>query len=428
MLSKEVFDYIQSIKDTILLAANFNPKKNGDSSFKQDNLDVATRILAEGKKGKELYKKLSDYRADILRLDPLIGQQFQNTLQIDLSMPRVQDKGNKTWEGAYFHMVPTVAALTMLSKFQNDVKTSENKVISFCHEKVGEVVVHFDTFKPIIGQSSTYVMPGQEIEVSAGIGAYSKAALPTITIDGQGAALDVDGIAHQKVQGGSIGQHSIPVHIVYKDQEGKIQTIDKTVDYTVGQANASIALEKMNVLYIGVDNPVSIAASGGGDDKIKPVISGGGGQINKGNGPGKWTVRVNSITDDCKITVSVDGKVAGISQFRVRTIPDPVATIGAFASGDNVSVGALRAQTGVGAYIKDFPFELKYSVVSFSISADNDEGDIETADCQGNSFNQKAQAILKNLKPGRTLTVDGIYAIGPDQRRRHLPSLVYYIK
>lgn len=181
----------------------------------------------------------------------------------------------------------------------------------------------------------------------------------------------------------------------------------------------------MNVLYIGVENPITIAASGGGDDKVQASISSG--SLTK-VGPGKYIAKVNSITDDCKITVSVEGKVAGISQFRVRTIPDAVATIGGYPSGDNVPAGALRAQTGVGAYIKDFPFELKYTVTSFSISADNDEGDIETADCQGNTWNAKAQQILKNIKTGRTLTVDAIYAVGPDGRRRHLPSLVYYIK
>ena len=42
-------------------------------------------------------------------------------------------------------------------------------------------------------------------------------------------------------------------------------------------ANASIALDKMNVLYIGVDNPITIAASGGGDDKVQASITGGGG-------------------------------------------------------------------------------------------------------------------------------------------------------
>jgi gliding motility-associated protein GldM len=231
-----------------------------------------------------------------------------------------------------------------------------------------------------------------------------------------------------KLAGGGIGKHTIPVHIVYKDQEGKEQVIDKTIEYTVGQANASIALDKMNVLYIGVDNPVTIAASGGGDDKVQVGISGGGGSINR-VGAGKYVVRVNSVTDDAKITVSVDGKVAGVSQFRVRTIPDPVATIGGYASGDNINAGAFKAQAGVGAYIKDFPFDLKYGVTSFSITIDNDEGDVETADCTGNTWNGKAQSMISRLvKPGRLVTVDGIRATGPDGRSRKLPSLVYYIK
>ena len=372
---------------------------------------------------------MSEYRANLLKIDPLIAQNFASDLQIDLSMPPVQDKSNKSWEAAYFHMVPTVAALTMLSKFQNDVKTSENKVVAFCHEQVGKVTVRFDTYAAVIGQSSNYLMPGQDLEITAGVGAFSKSAMPQISIGGQGAAIGEDGAAHLKVTGGGVGQHSVPVHIVYKDQDGKQQVIDKTINYTVGQANASIALDKMNVLYIGIDNPVSIAASGGGDDKIQATITGGGGSITR-EGNGKWIARVNSQTDNATITVSVDGKVAGASQFRVRNIPDPIGTVGGYASGENVAAGAFKAQGGVGAYIKDFPLDLKYSVTSFSISADNDEGDIDVADCQGNSWqgNTKAQNIVKNLKAGRLVTIDNIRAKGDDGKVRKLPSLVYYIK
>ena len=87
-------------------------------------------------------------------------------------------------------MVPTVAALTILSKFQNDVKTSENRVVQFCHNKVGEVVVRFDTYAAIIGQNSNYLMPGQELEITAGVGAFSTGAKPTITIGGQTVTLN----------------------------------------------------------------------------------------------------------------------------------------------------------------------------------------------------------------------------------------------
>lgn len=428
--TKEVYDYIQELKDEIKKAAGFDPAhKNGDSSFKQDNLDIGTRILVEEGKGKQLHDKLAQFKEKLLSIDPAIAAAFQNSLQIDLTMPPVQDKANKTWEGAYFHMVPTIADLTMLSKFQNDVKTSENRVVSFCHEQVGKVTVRFDTYNAIIGQNSNYIMPGQEIEVMAGVGAFSKAALPQVSINGQGASLGEDGAAHMKIPGGGVGNHAIPVHIVYKDQDGKPQVIDKVINYTVGQANASIALDDMNVLYVGIDNKLTIAASGGGDDKIQASISGGGGSLSK-VGNGKWIARVNTTTDKCTITVTVDGKVAGASEFRVRTIPDPVATVGGMASGDNVPAGAFKAQGGVAAWIKDFPLNLKYTVTGFSISADNDDGDIDNADVQGNMFasSPKAMSIIKNLKAGRMVTIDNIRAVGEDKRSRKLPSLVYYIK
>jgi hypothetical protein len=126
--------------------------------------------------------------------------------------------------------------------------------------------------------------------------------------------------------------------------------------------------------------------------------------------------------------VSVDGKVAGASQFRVRTIPDPVATVGGEPSGANVAAGAFKAQAGVGAYIKDFPFELQYRVTSFTLTADTDDGDIVEAACQGNSWSGQAQQIIRGLKAGKLVTIDNIRAQGPDGRNRKLPSLVYYIK
>jgi len=424
--SRDVYNFIQGLKDRIITEANGDPK-DPTKKFKEDNLDIPTHVMVEKGQGKALYEMLEKYRNDILNVDPAVKAEFEKTLQIDLTKPKTEAKGNNTWEAAYFRMVPTVAALTILSKFQNDVRTSENKIVAFCHEQVGKVTVRFDTYAAIIGQSSNYVMPGQEIEITAGVGAFSKAAQPTIVIGGKTVPIGEDGAAHLKVPTAGIGDHSIPVTINYLDQDGKQQSIKKDVPYTVGQASASIAVDEMNVLYIGYDNKVSIAASGGGDDKVQVSISGGGGNLQKLGG-GHYIAKVNSVTDDCKITVSVDGKVAGVSQFRVRTIPQPVGTVGGYASGENIPAGAFKAQTGVGAYIKDFPLNLKYGVTSFTITADNAEGDIDEAPCTGNLWSPKAQSMIKNLAAGRTVTIDNIRATGPDGRSQKLPSLVYYIK
>lgn len=423
--SKEVYGFVQGLKDQILKDAGGDPK-DPTKKFKEDNLDIATHLMVEKGEGQKLYNMLAKYKTDVLGVDPEINEKFKESLQIDLTKPHTEAKGNNSWEAAYFRMVPTVAALTILSKFQNDIKTSENKVIAFCHEKVGQVAVIFDTYGAIIGQSSNYVMPGQDIEITAGVGAFSKAAKPEIVIGGKAVEIGEDGAARIKVPTGSVGAHTIPVVIKYRDQENNEKTITKEVPYVVGSASASIALDEMNVLYIGYDNKVTIAASGGGDDKVAVTMTGGGGNITK-QGGGHYIAKVNSVTDDCKINVTVDGKTVSQS-FRVRTIPQPVGTVGGYASGDNVPAGAFKAQTGVGAYIKDFPLNLKYAVTSFTITADNAEGDIEEAACTGNLFDAKAQRMLRNLSGGRTVTIDNIRAVGPDGRNQKLPSLVYYIK
>jgi gliding motility-associated protein GldM len=427
-LTSAMYQYIENLRNEILKAADFDPARKKDSTYKEDNQDIATRIMIKEKKGEELRKKLEDYRKAILGLDPKVQAEYGNTLPVDVSMPKVQNKNNKTWEDAYFHMVPTVAALTILRKFENDVKTTENRVIGFLHNQVDKVAIRFNSYEPIIGQNSKYLMPGQELEVTAGLAAFNSENKPTITIGGSVVPTNEKGLAIYKAAAGTIGQHTIPVLVSYVDQDGNKQTKPFQVEYTVGQANASIALDKMNVLYVGVDNPISVAASGGGDDKVQVSISGGGGSIQK-LGAGKYNVRVSSPTDDCIITVNVDGKTAGSSRFRVRNIPAPTGTVGGFASGDNINAGAFRAQSGVGAYIKDFPFDIKYDVVSYSISIDNDEGDIETAEVQGVYFTPRAKQIINNnAKAGRTITIDGLRARGPDGRVFKIPSLVYYLK
>ena len=323
-------------------------------------------------------------------------------------------------------MVPTVAALTILSKFQNDVKTTENKIVQFCHNKVGEVTVRYDTYAAFAQTDKSYVMPGDDMEIVAGVGAFSKAALPSISIAGAGVSLSEDGAAHKKMTAAtSLGKHTVPVNITYTDQDGNKQVITKNIEYTVGQSAASIALDKMNVLYIGVDNPVSISASGGGSEAVDAKISSGS-LIDKTGG--HYIARVNNVTDECYITVSVGGRVAGKSQFRVRTIPDAQAYIGGQPSGTEVAAGAFKAQPGVAAGIKNFPFQLDYDVMSYTFTCDTDD-DIVSIPVTGALFQgQVRRAIDQHVKAGRMVTIENIKVKGPDGRVTSVPSIFYYIK
>jgi gliding motility-associated protein GldM len=421
-ISKEMYDYIQTLRNRILKDADFNP---ADSSFKADNLDIATRIMIDEKEGPKLRERLDKYKKDLLAIDPLIAEEFKNTLQIDLSMPKVQDKSNKTWESGYFHMVPTVAAVTILSKFQNDVKTSENKVVNFCHQQVGQVVVRFDRFEPIIGQSSNYLMPGQSLEIKAGVGAFSNAAKPTISIGGVAQQIGDSGFVRYTTQAAAgLGQKTIPISISYKDQDGNDRRIDRVVTYTVGQASTAIALPEMNVLYIGYPNKVAVSAAGVGAEKIS--ISAPGANIQR-TGNGEFIVNVGSQNDNFVITASAEGKTIGSASYRVRPIPDATASVGGMKSGAFVNLGQLAAQTGVFAGIDNFPLPLKYSVTQFNVVGLNEDGDVIKEVCQGNLFSPRAKQIIRSSKSGDMISIEGIQCTGPGGKRMTLPALLYNI-
>ena len=426
-LSAEMYNYVDELKKRILKEAGFNPNAQNkfDSSYKLDNLDIATRILVEGKEGQNLKAKLEKYRKDLLAIDPEIGKEFQNSLQIDLTMPKVEDKTNKSWEAAYFHMVPTVAAITILSKFQNDVKTSENKVVAFCHQQVGQVVVRFDRFEPIIGQSSNYLMPGQSLEIKAGVGAFSNMAKPTISIGGQTQQIGDSGFVRYTTQAAQgLGQKSIPVHITYKDQDGNDKVIDRVVNYTVGQASTAIALPEMNVLYIGYPNRVTVTAAGVGAEKIS--INAPGANIQK-TGNGEFIVNVSQQNDNFVITASAEGKNIGSAAYRVRNIPEPTASVGGMKSGAYVNLASLAAQAGIFCGIDNFPLPLKYTVSRFTVVGVNADGDIIKEVCQGNMFTSRAKQIIRDAKSGDIISFEDIQVVAPGGRPMKVPGPYYNI-
>ena len=89
----------------------------------------------------------------------------------------------------------------------------------------------------------------------------------------------------------------------------------------------------------------------------------------------------------------------------------------------------FKRQAGVGLSIKDFPFEIQYEIISFTLTFDGDQDKIIEFNCQGSTFPSIArQSIYQNIKPGSLVTIDNIRVKGPDGKERKIPSLVYYIK
>ncbi|HEY0040430.1 MAG TPA: GldM family protein [Flavisolibacter sp.] len=194
------------------------------------------------------------------------------------------------------------------------------------------------------------------------------------------------------------------------------------------QTSIAVAPNKLNVLYIGVDNPVSVAASASRDEKVTVSISGCEGTVTK-TAAGLYTVRVSTVTDDCLLNVYADGKLAGASSFRVRHLPRPSATIGGFASGSKLKTDVLKRQAGIGVYLKDFPFEVKYEVVGFTFKIADDKAGVKTVDCQGPLFSSQVKQYMDEYaKPGNMITIDKIWVKDESGKELKIPALVYSIE
>jgi gliding motility-associated protein GldM len=411
-LSDDFSAYIEGLKKELKTEAG-EKIVDGKSVFKEDDLEAATRLFGKGEGGKnrgeELERKLKEYRTAMLALDPAtIGKEFETSLSVDGKPATGQDGEVKPFTEAYFHMVPTLAGLTLLSKFQNNVKNSENQVTTYCHNQIGQVVVHMDQVGILVGQSSSYVMPGQEITVTAGVGAYSSAAKPSINIGGSSVAV-ANGQGSYKTIANGGGEHSIPVSVTFMDENGKPQTKTETVKYTVGTpGGAAVMLDKMNVFYIGVDNPVTIGSSTGWE---KTSVSMSGGSISGSND--KRTVRVSSI-GNATITVTADGKSSQF-QFRCKRIPDPVFKVG--SGRPRVPAVEFKNQSFCRAELENFDFDLRYSVVSavvyFNGAGFNgvQQGTISSGDLTS------VKALMSKCMPGSSVTFDQVKVSGPDGTR-----------
>ena len=420
-LSTDLDNFINDLKKQLKEEAELKIV-DGQESFREDNLDASTRLFENKKKGEELESRLKKYKEAMLNIDPAIKAAFANTLPIDVTPPKSIDGLHRDFTQTYFHMTPTIAALTMLSKFQNNVKNAESQVVTYCHNQIGAVEVHMDQANILVGQNSNYLMPGQELVVTAGVGAYSSSVKSSITINGSPVNM-VAGQGEYKTTASGAGDHTIEVNGSFIGEDGKAVPVHQTVKYTVGTpGGAAVMLDKMNVFYIGVPNPISISSGTGWD---KTHVSMNGGTLTPSGGPGKYIVKVSAVGKS-SITVNADGK-ASTYEFRVKRIPDPIFMVGPSKGGRIQSV-VFKNQQFARADLENFDFDARFSVISATVYfAGANFSNVQTATISGGSL-AALNAQLTKCIPGTSVTFDNVKVQGPDGTVRVIqgPGFILY--
>jgi gliding motility-associated protein GldM len=322
-------------------------------------------------------------------------------------------------------MTPAIAAMTILNKFQNDIKNSEYQVVSYCHTKIGEVKVRFDKFGFVGGLSSSYLMPGEKLEVYAGLGAMSSASQPQITINGRPAPIGADGMATMDMAAGGTGSGKAHVVVRYKDQNGVDKVVEKDLPYTVGApSGVSVSADKMRVLYIGVENPLTITA-GVGSERVNATLDGAG-TIAKVGGP-KWVVKPAGNPRTSAINVIIDGKKTAV-EYRIKTLPPPASFVGSKRGGAMPSAD-FKAMAGVIARLLDSEFEAPYKVLSYQVGALGGKYPVyQIANNEGNRWSGNAKTIIDGATPGTSIFFDQIKVVGPDGRTVDLPMMSFLLK
>lgn len=442
-LSADMNKYIEGIKEEIMVGAG---KKEGSEEFKLDDLDVATRILIEDGKGTELYDKMLKYKKDVIAaLDPdglerdsMAGaanttrtkmKEFETSLPIRMEIPKshtgqTYEENGKGWSESNFHMTPSIAALTILSKLQNDVSNSETQLSDYCFESIGKVKLVYDAFQAIASANTNYCMPGDPIKITAGIGAFSSQAQPTITIGGNNVQV-VSGKAVYETTASGGGTHKVPVVIKYTKPDGTEAIVNEEVEYTVGTpSGAAVQFDKMNVLYIGVPNPLTVKSAKG--DELTRVSLSTGGSISK-NGGGKYTATVNTPTNDANIIVNVEGEKTMNFPVRIKRIPDPVATLGGKIKSGPIPKGTLIAQTGIIAILENFDFDARFTIKGYTFLYSSGGDAVQIAN-PGPMIGANIKSVLNRVKPKDIVVFDDITAVGPDGTNRKIPPLAFTIR
>ncbi|HVW95470.1 MAG TPA: gliding motility protein GldM [Mucilaginibacter sp.] len=424
-ISNDLNNYVQSLRNELLTeGGGINTTTNDVDA--RDNLDISPRIMITQKKGEELHQKINETRQELLGLlDPKERQGVNFSLEAN-DPPTTAGQGpRKSWEEAYFgDGIPLGAAMTTLAKIQTDVKSAENEIVKRILGEVDKAQVNLDHFDAVAVAPTSYVLVGQPYTADVFLTAYDSKLTPNITVGGSPLAVQ-SGKGKYVGSTSSEGLHTWSATINVKQTDGKMkQYTTPPQTYMVARPSAVVSPDKMNVLYIGLPNPISVSAPGIAKENLRVSISGG--SISGSNG--HYIATVSSLGE---ATVNVSGELTkgkisplGSTVFRVKRIPPPKAEF-AGKSGGNTSAANIRAQDRLFAKLDNFEFDARFNIVRFTLQVAKPRQDVITMSASGGELSSAMRSVMSTVTPGTTVVFKDIIAVGPDNIQQGLDPIAF---
>ena len=427
--SQELIAVIDSVRFKI---ESLSGRGSDGMLIEKSNKELTIKVLVHGSEdkgygyGEQLRIAREKYRDFLLSLDSLgiyegSDEVYKSNITLLLNSEPYEEegKGIKSWEyGQYYGHVP-VAAMAFMNQMKLDVGNTEGAVLELIQKKTGQSSITVNKQIGVVKAPRQSIMLGDSFHARVFIAGVDTNQLPKFNLyqyDSNGIRLNTD-ITDTLMVDGSQGIFSIKPSkqgtywlggdILVQSEEGE-KKYEFTQQYRVDAPMSVISPDAMNVLYTVVDNPVSIAVPGysseeltlhsnlNGDCRIKRIKNGTY-QINIKEQRGK------NRKKEIKLTVKANNKIVGKPiKFRVKNVPEPYPKLGNIVGYGEMSKADLGVAWGLTAKLDNFEFDLKYKVVSFTMSYPGAGGQ-QDLKVSGGQFPENVKKEFGSIKRGQTI-------------------------
>jgi gliding motility-associated protein GldM len=414
-LSKTYNDFIALQKEMLLSEVEDKTDyETMDTSGYLDALYYEGGNMTEA--GQEFLNQMDTYRNGMVALLGDSNPTLTNQLNSDFNSADITDGEGVVKDYISYNYVafPLVSSLTKMTQIQNDIKSVENELLSTLLSGNLKQLAKLDNYETVMTTSKGAYYTGSTFDGMLSLGrvdASTKPARVELLVDGKEVKdnqFEYDGgKVVLKVGTGSVGDHTITGKLVYLQDGKEVEVlVDKKFTTINKPNNATIAADKMNVVYRGVTNPMTITFAGIQDNKIRAnaagltKVKGSAYAMNPGTG--------REVTINVSGTLPDGDPVRDSATFRIKDIPRPTGTI----RGEDGDGGCVRMQrqglekSSIGAALQDFDFDLKLNVTGFSFKVSGQP----TIKVNGRKLNSQASGALKRAKRGETLQIFDITA------------------
>jgi gliding motility-associated protein GldM len=319
--------------------------------------------------------------------------------------------------------VPLVAGMALLSKIQNDVKNAEADVVSYLMKAIDANDFKFDKLSAVVVAPTSYVLAGQPYEAQVFLTASDSKKEPDVFVNGSKLETE-EGKGIYKAPTGKPGFYKWKGVIKVKKPDGSVEEYEtEEVEYQVAEPSVNVSPDKMNVLYIGVENPITVSGAGIPAEKIIATISDG--SLSKSSGAGSYIARVDK-QGKANVTVYYEPKPGerknlGTKEFRVKRIPDPVCKFGGRATG-KLARAVMAASSGLIAELENFDFDARFTVKSFTFTITLKSGDAIPYKSSSAYLTQEMKDAIGRIRPGEKIYFDEIVLNEPGGGTRNLQT------